>query len=138
MQGPRTFDKYLIVLYQLVAEATVDNATFDRSSFWVQIHGLQLRRTSMENAAVISQTMWTIECVEELEIGDYRGRCMRVGVNIDITQPLCRGRMMSGGGPNPQWVSFQYEWLAIFDYWCGLLNYDEKDCKLWLDSNGRL
>ena len=27
---------------------------------------------------------------------------------------------------------------ADFCYWCGRLNHDEKDCKLWLNSKGGL
>ena len=35
MQGPWSFNKYLIGLYRPGEEATVNGATFDRASFWV-------------------------------------------------------------------------------------------------------
>ena len=35
MQGSWTFDKYLIGLYKPTSEESVDDATFDRASFWV-------------------------------------------------------------------------------------------------------
>ena len=46
--------------------------------------------------------------------------------------------MVNGSGQTPHWVSFQYERLPIFCYWCVVLNHDERDCKLWLNSNGPL
>ena len=30
------------------------------------------------------------------------------------------------------WVSFKYEKLPNFCYWCGLVSHDEKDCEVWL------
>lgn len=57
MQWPWPFNKYLIGLYKLGAKATVDDATFDQASFWVQIHGLQLSRIKKENAEAIVSTL---------------------------------------------------------------------------------
>ena len=35
-------------------------------------------------------------------------------------------------------MSFLYEHLPIFCYWCGKLDHDEKDCRLWIQNNGSL
>lgn len=78
MQGPWFFDKYLIGLNKPGEAATVDYATFDSASFWIQVHGLQLWRMSKENAHIIGRTLGMVECVEEAETGDCRGRCMRI------------------------------------------------------------
>ena len=78
MQGPWFFDKYLIGLNKPGEAATVDYATFDSASFWIQVHGLQLWRMSKENAHIIGRTLGMVECVEEVETGDCRGRCMRI------------------------------------------------------------
>ena len=45
---------------------------------------------------------------------------------------------MDLGGSDPHWISFQYERLPISYYWCGRLNHDEKDCKIWTDSDESL
>ena len=79
-----------------------------------------------ENAEAIGKTLGTVEDVDVSATRDCRGKC------------FCRGRMVNIGGPQPQWVSFQYERMPIFCYWCGVLNHDEKDCKLWLNSKGSL
>ncbi|KAK7830730.1 hypothetical protein CFP56_027998 [Quercus suber] len=91
-----------------------------------------------ENAEVIGNTLGIVEQVDVSTNGECRGRYIRVRVHINIDQPLCRGRFVNMGETKPLWISFQYERLPIFCYWCGTLNHDEKDCKLWTDSGGTL
>ena len=38
--SPWSFDKYLLILHKLVRGETVKDIKFDRSLFWIQIHGL--------------------------------------------------------------------------------------------------
>lgn len=59
-----------------------------------------------ENVEAIGNTLGTVEKVDVSTSGDCRGKCIRVRINIDITQPLCKGRMVNNGGPKPQCVSF--------------------------------
>ena len=40
MQGPRSFDKYMVGLFHPGEAATVEDTTFDTTSFWVQNCGL--------------------------------------------------------------------------------------------------
>lgn len=91
-----------------------------------------------ENAEAISSTLGQVECIEDSGTEDCRGRCIWVRLNLDISQLLRRGRMVNGGGPTPNWVSFQYERMSIFCYWCGKLSHDERNCKLLLNRKGTL
>lgn len=54
--------------------------------------------------------------VEKVDV-DEKGFCLagylRIRVMIDISQPLCRGRMVHIGGASPKWVDFRYEQLPI-------------------------
>ena len=36
------------------------------------------------------------------------------------------------------WVNFKYERLPSLCYWCGCLNHDDRNCDLWMESNGTL
>lgn len=36
------------------------------------------------------------------------------------------------------WVSFKYEQLPNICYWCECLTHGDKDCDLWIDSEGTL
>ena len=62
------------------------------------IHGLSLQLMMKEKAEAIGSTLGRMECVEDAETGDCRGRCIRMRVDLDITQPLCRGRLVQGKG----------------------------------------
>ena len=126
MQGPWSFDKYN-GLFHLGEAAIVEDTRFDTRSFWVQICGLQIRCLKCKNAEVIGSTLGKVEYIEESTKGDCRGCCMRIQINIDITQPLCKGRLVNMGGPKPQWISFKYKCMPIFCYWCGVMNHDQKE-----------
>ena len=63
---------------------------------------------------------------------------MRVRVLIDITQPLCQGRVICLEDDKELWVSFKYERLPNLCYWGGRLTHNDRDCELWLDSEGTL
>ena len=80
-----------------------------------------------ENAEAIGSTLGKVEYVEESAKGGCRGRCIRVRININITQPSCKGRLVNMGGPKPQWIEFKYDYMLIFFYWCGVMNHDETE-----------
>lgn len=64
-QGPWSFDKYLIGLNKPGDDASVDDASFNRASFWVQIHGLSIHRISRVNAEAIGQTLGIVERIDD-------------------------------------------------------------------------
>ena len=66
------------------------------------------------------------------------GNFFRVRVLVDITLPLCRGRVISLLNGSNSWVNFKYEWLPNVCYWCGHLDHNDRDCELWIESNGTL
>ena len=43
---------------------------------------------------------------------------VRVRVKVDISKPLCRGRVISLENGKEIWVSFKYERLSNLCYWC--------------------
>lgn len=64
------------------------------------------------------------------------GNFMRVRVAVDVTKPLCRGRVITWDG-REGWASFMYECLPKICYWCGHLSHDDKECTVWLSSKGK-
>ena len=48
------------------------------------------------------------------------GHFIRIQVSIDLSLPLCRGRLIFVGEEGKQvWISFKYERLLNMCYWCG-------------------
>lgn len=66
------------------------------------------------------------------------GSFFRVKVVADISLPLCRGRTITPPNGSKNWVKFKYERLPSLCYWCGHLDHDDRDCDLWIQSNGTL
>ena len=71
-------------------------------------------------------------------VDDEGGYFIRVRVSINITFPLCRGRVITLENGEKYWVNFNYERLPNFCFWCGRLNYSDKNCYLWIESKGTL
>jgi hypothetical protein len=70
----------------------------------------------------------TLGKVDEVAVADDDvgwGWFLRVRVNIELYQPLERGRALLLTG-NSCWVSFKYEKLMEFCYRCGKILHDEK------------
>ncbi len=130
---PWSFDKFLVVFQRLHDDIAIDDLPFSHTSFWVQIHNLPVRRRTEDSAAAIGRTLGQVERVADQN--DERGgeNCMRVRVRMDITTPLCRGRMIRMDEGKKGWVAFRYERLSNFCYWCGHLDHAQKDCDegLW-------
>ena len=85
----------------------------------------------------IGSTLGMVEQAEDVDEGTHKRSFMRVRVELDIRAPLCKGRKVVMGDQD-YWVSFKYEQLPNFCYWCGLLTHDEKECELWIRSKGSL
>ena len=64
---------------------------------------------------------------------------IQIQASIDLSLPLCRGRLISvGEGGKQVWIPFKYERLPNMCYWCGRLTHNDRDCELWIDSEGTL
>ncbi|KAK9998771.1 hypothetical protein SO802_018374 [Lithocarpus litseifolius] len=132
--SPWTFDKYLVILHKLDVGEAVNKVQFHKVLFWVQIHGLPTMSQTKEAGVRIGSILGKVEKVDVDDQGFCLGGYLRIRMTMDITQPLCRGRMVRIGGAPPRWVDFKYERLPIFCYCCGKADHDERDCIQWMQS----
>ena len=70
MRGPWFFDKYLLGLYKPGKNKAVKNASFDRESFWIQIHDLPIQHMRKANAEAIGRTLGHVEQVDASATGN--------------------------------------------------------------------
>ena len=111
---------------------------FDRSSFWVQVHGLPTMCQTKEVGMSISATLGEAEKVGANGKGFCLGSFLHIRVLLDVSLPLCRGRKVRLGEYGLKWVDFRYKRLPIFCYLCGKIDHDEKDCLQWIRSKDTL
>ena len=134
LQGPWSFDKYIILLYKLEVGESISTLTFQEAAFWVQIYGLPTLSQTREVGIRIGGSLGKVVKVDVGDKGFSMGCYLRVRVILDISQPLSRGRIVRAGGSDSRWVEFKYERLPVFCYLCGRLDHDEKECLVWLSS----
>ena len=85
----------------------------------------------------MGKTIGEVSC-HGREAGMIAGDFLRVRVEVDVSKPLYRGRRVVLDDDEEVWVSFSYEKLPNFCYWCGMVSHDDKDCDIWLSSKGSL
>lgn len=134
---PWSFDKSLVILQRYNRLTSLDDLTFDKVSFWVQVHNIPIGYRTKSVAEDICEAIGIVDRsteAAECECGTY----VRVRVTLDVYQPLCRGRIIKVKGGEKVWVNFRYERLPNICYWCGCFDHSDKDCDIWIESKGSL
>ena len=110
---------------------------FSKMTFWVQVHDLPIKFRTRKIVEQLCEVIGTVNKGtggEEIEGDNF----MRVQVTIDISKPLCGGRLISLDSGKELWVPFKYERLPSLCFWCGSLMHDDRDCVCWVESEGKL
>ncbi|XP_075662261.1 uncharacterized protein LOC142631823 [Castanea sativa] len=91
---PWVFDKHLVLFKWFDFLVHTKNMRFTTTKFWVQIHGLPMSMMDPETAIEIGETLGPVsasEITKELVGGTF----LRVRVEVDVSNPLCRGRKIA-------------------------------------------
>ena len=134
---PWSFDKHVVIFQRYDFSIPAKQLRFTKLTFWVQMHGLPLSMLDPEIAIEIGETIGTVipsVHAKEMVGGDF----LRVRVEIDVSNPICRGRKIALTADEFIWVAFKYEKLPNFCYWCGRVSHADKECEIWLASKGKL
>ena len=126
--GPWSFDNQMLLLKRWQRGMSAANVVLDRVSLWVQIWGAPFDMVSPQVAADIGGRIGTVEEVEKRRSNDSLSLFMRVRVSISVSKPLRRGYFVSDSEGNRTWLSFKYEKLGMFCYFCGYVGHDLKHC----------
>ena len=133
-----TFDKHLVVMNRYENESSLQDIKFEKTKLWVQLHGIPIKYMTIEAAKKIGSVLGEVYAPTNRKLFDG-GHFIHIQVSIDLSLPLCCGRLVSvGEGGKQVWISFKYERLPNICYWCGRLTHDDRDCDLWIDSKGTL
>ncbi|XP_030964539.1 uncharacterized protein LOC115985780 [Quercus lobata] len=102
---------------------------FDKVPFWVQVHDIPFSFQTRKVAEKLCETVGDI-LKSDGATDDDGGSLFWVRVLVNITSPLCRGRVITSPNGSKHWIKFRYEHLPSICYWCGRLDHDDRDCDL--------
>ena len=134
---PWSFDKCIMVLSRHEHSTPINALDMNTVSFWVQVHDIPLRFRNKEVAEKICDAIGLV--TQPKNPTDCDGRSfIQIRVDVNISLPLCRGRLITLDNNVVHWVSFKYERLSNLCYWCGCLTHPDKDYERWIESKGML
>ncbi|KAL0003349.1 hypothetical protein SO802_017130 [Lithocarpus litseifolius] len=91
---PWSYDKNLMGLQWYEVDSDVEDLSFNLTHFWVQVHGIPVRFMNKRVAEGLCETMGQ-ECHLQNALTEDGGSFMRVRILVNISQPLCRGRVIA-------------------------------------------
>ena len=115
---PWSFDKHLVVMQRYEGETPLEDIKFERTTLWVQVHGILTKYMNIGAAKKIYGVVGDVFRQSDPRLFN-EGNFIRVQVSIDVSLPLCRGRLVSLNNQTEVWVTFKYERLPNICYWCG-------------------
>ena len=115
---PWSFDRHLVVLQKLNNAIPVHEMSLNTVSLWVQVHNIPFGFLNRDVAEDLCDTMGIVDR-NSSDVEVDRGSFIRVRVRVDISLPLCKGRVLSIEDGEEHWVTFKYEHLPNICYWCG-------------------
>ena len=103
---PWSFDKHLVMLQRYNTDCPMRDLVFSKTLFWVQVHDIPIQYMTKE----VAKNIWDIVGEVQKSVGavtDEGGHFIRVQVMIDITLPLCQGRVITLENGLNHWVRFR-------------------------------
>ncbi|XP_050229323.1 uncharacterized protein LOC126678468 [Mercurialis annua] len=127
-EGPWHFDKQLILLEPVKGNMQPNNLLLTGCPIWVRIYDLPLNCRGKAAVEKIGSKIGKVEERDDDSGGDWN-RYSRIRVVIDTNKPLMRGMTAINPLGEKVWISFKYERVHNYCYWCGMLDHVEAECE---------
>ncbi|KAL0427155.1 UNVERIFIED_CONTAM: hypothetical protein Slati_2890300 [Sesamum latifolium] len=134
---PWAYDKNLLVLAAVEAEDDPNLLDLNWCEFHMHIYGLPLEKMTKEIASFIGNRLGRFKDMDCDSSGEVWGSSVRIRIAIDITQPLKRALKIRTVLGDELLISFTYERLPNFCYFCGCLGHLSRQCELQLKEDFR-
>ncbi|KAK4428993.1 hypothetical protein Salat_1199300 [Sesamum alatum] len=119
----------LLVLKVLEDDDDPASTDLDWADFSIHVSGLSIGRISRSMAEFIGNQLGRFKDVELDSRGQLWGSSLRIRVGLDVTKPLRRILKLHTTMGAEMTLTFTYERLPNFCYWCGQLGHIMKFCE---------
>ena len=126
--GPWNFNNNLLRLCRWRKGLSASNIFLTHSPFWVQIWDLPFEHMSMEVGRELGNCLGKFIESNRRTGNSDQAKFMRIRVDLQLDKPLRRRGKVASEDREKLWVSFKYERLPTFCYFCGRLGHDDKHC----------
>uniref|UniRef100_A0A803QH09 DUF4283 domain-containing protein n=1 Tax=Cannabis sativa TaxID=3483 RepID=A0A803QH09_CANSA len=130
---PWRFDKSLFIFTNPEGIHTLlpDHLRF--VPFWIQANNIPFGWKSLQLAHFISCELGELIETYPLSLLESFGPSLCLRILLHTTKPLRRAMNIHfRSSPRPKWISFQYEGLQNFCYFCGLMDHTYNKCGKYL------
>ncbi|KAJ0089496.1 hypothetical protein Patl1_14179 [Pistacia atlantica] len=124
---PWSFDRALIAIQRVDSSTPSNTSCFTHEPFWVQLHNMPFTAMNDDYGVQLASAIGKVLEVDVGANGLGWGSFLRVKVEVELTKPLVRGRILRIG-EQKYWIAFKYERLQNFCFKCGVLKHKNRGC----------
>ena len=115
-KSPWSFDKRLVLLKRFDGDLSLGNVKFQQSPFWVRVFNIPIKSMNISIGNHIANEIGIPLLIDAPKSGLAWGHFLCMKVDIDITKPLMRAKMLQIENVDKGWIYFKYERLPTFCY----------------------
>jgi hypothetical protein len=94
VKSPWTFDKKLVQIVRFEGDLQPKAITCTSSAFWIRVFNLPIKSMIWEVGEDIGRAIGNLVEVDVFENGLGWGKHLRIRVEVDVTKPLLRGKIL--------------------------------------------
>ncbi|KAJ4848992.1 hypothetical protein Tsubulata_009677 [Turnera subulata] len=128
--SPWTFSGFLFCLKDWLVTVSLADLNFDVVPMWIKVQGLtpNLMTRSRASKIVSHLFMGVEEIALPVDNSPHWGDSFKMKVQVNLLNPLPTGFMNKKKGDEADWISFHYDNLGDYCYYCARVGHCEKDC----------
>lgn len=119
--SPWSFDKNLIIMKNFEGDLQPSKIEMSHALFWVRVFDLPLHCMLSNVGWLIGWSIGNVVPVDAQEDNTCWGEFVCLRVNVNVLEPLPRGKFVNVEGLEPVWANFKYEKLPNLSYICSCL-----------------
>lgn len=132
--GPWSIGSHPLLVHHLQIGEIPDQVPLNSLPFWVHVYNLPIGSFSEAVGKSLGNYIGRFLEYDASNKGAAWKTYMRIRVELDVSQPLKRGKKIRVGNGVSTLVSFKYERLSIFCFICGKLGHTENFCEVLFDA----
>lgn len=126
--GPWCFDRSIVLLESPSSVDIPEKMKFEKATFWIQFHNVPVAYRTEQTARILGSRVGKVLNIGTNDADECWGRFLRVRVQVNVAEPLCRCLSITVEGSKQVWVTIRYERLPDFCYHCGLIGHVAAEC----------